>query len=87
MTSTEPRQTRTPRSSAGTAAVDTVAVHMSFDEADAFTVVLAEACEVWQKHGEQTHSARLNAMHIRTLRNKVTQIREQLPESYGQVDL
>lgn len=84
MTSTEPRQSRTPRNAA---AVETVSLNMAYDEADAFTVVLAEACEVWQKHGEQTYSARLNAMHIRTLRNKVVQIREQLPEGYGQVDL
>jgi hypothetical protein len=66
---------------------DTVTLRMSPDEADAFTVVLLEAVEAWEKHGEQTHSARLNAMHFRALRNKVRHVREQLPDSYPKLEV
>lgn len=82
MSSPEPGKARGSRGPGDPTPRTRVDLDMSFDEADAFTVLLAEAVEAWEKHGEQTHSARLNAMHFRTLRNKIKQIRGQLPDGY-----
>ncbi len=87
---TAAEQPRTPRQPRGTgnSAVDTVTLTMSFDEADAFTVYLAEAFDVYKTHCEQNHVDRLRALQIRALRNKIVQIRSSLPEEdYGKLDL
>lgn len=86
MSTPEPRQSRASRA-ASNGAADTVTLTMGFDEADAFTVYVAEAYAAWRDQLEQNHSANLKDLQLRALRNKVSRIRDQLPDEYPEIKL